>query len=67
MNAMDLMTGLNNVRDKFVVSAGEFRQGERQVRALPKRKLWLIAAVIACDARSASMNCSGTFRAWAEA
>ena len=47
MNAMDLMTGLNNVRDKFVVSAGEFRQGERQVRALPKRKLWLIAAVIA--------------------
>lgn len=34
MNAMDLMTGLNNVRDKFVVSAGEFRQGERQVRAL---------------------------------
>lgn len=46
MNAMDLMTGLNNVRDKFVVSAGEFRQGERQVRALPKRKLWLIAAVI---------------------
>lgn len=47
MNAMDLMTGLNNVRDKFVVSAGEFRQGERQVRALSKRKLWLIAAVIA--------------------
>ena len=47
MNAMDLMIGLNNVRDKFVVSAGEFRQGERQVRALPKRKLWLIAAVIA--------------------
>lgn len=47
MNAMDLMTGLNNVRDKFVVSAGEFRQGQREVRALPKRKLWLIAAVIA--------------------
>ena len=47
MNAMDLMIGLNNVRDKFGVSAGEFRQGERQVRALPKRKLWLIAAVIA--------------------
>ena len=47
MNAMDLMTGLNNVRDKFVVSAGEFRQGQREVRDLPKRKLWLIAAVIA--------------------
>ena len=47
MNAMDLMTGLNNVRDKFIVSAGEFRQGQREVRALPKRKLWLIAAVIA--------------------
>ena len=47
MDAMDLMTGLNNVRDKFVVSAGEFRQGRQEVRALPKRKLWLIAAVIA--------------------
>ena len=47
MNAMDLMTGLNNVRDKFIVSAGEFRQGQQEVRALPKRKLWLIAAVIA--------------------
>ena len=47
MNAMDLMTGLNNVRDKFVVSAGEFRQGRQEVRALPKRRLWLIAAVIA--------------------
>ena len=48
MNAMDLMTGLNNVRDRFVVSAGEFRQGERQVRALPKRKLWLISVTV-CD------------------
>ncbi len=47
MNAMDLMTGLNNVRDKFVVSAGEFRQGQREVHALPKRRLWPIAAVIA--------------------
>ena len=47
MNAMDLMTGLNNVRDRFVVSAGEFRQVQREVHALPKRRLWLIAAVIA--------------------
>lgn len=47
MNAMDLMTGLNNVRDRFVVSAGEFRQVQREIHAPPKRKLWLIAAVIA--------------------
>ena len=47
MNAMDLMTGLNNVRDKFVVSAGEFRQVQREIHAPPKRKLWFIAAVIA--------------------
>lgn len=35
MNAMDLMTGLNNVRDKFVVSAGEFRQGSGRFALCP--------------------------------
>ena len=45
MNAMDLIYGLNNVRDSYVVSAGEFRQ--RKPKRLPKKKLWLIAAIIA--------------------
>lgn len=47
MNAMDLMTGLNHVRDSFVVEAEAFRQGKREVYRLPKKRLWLIAAVIA--------------------
>ena len=47
MNPMDIMTGLNGVRDSFVVEAEAFRQGKRRVRRLPKRKLWLIAAVVA--------------------
>ena len=45
MNAMDLLYGLNNVRDSYVVAAGAFRQ--RKPKRLPKRKLWLIAALIA--------------------
>ena len=45
MNAMDLIYGLNNVRDSYVASAGAFRQ--RKPKRLPKRKLWLIAALIA--------------------
>jgi len=45
MNAMDLIYGLNNVRDSYVVAAGEFRQ--RKPKRLPKKKLWLIAAIIA--------------------
>ena len=47
MNAMDLLTGLNGVRDSFVAEAGEFRQGKRRPRRLPSKKLWLIAAIIA--------------------
>ena len=47
MNAMDLMNGLNNVRDSFVIDAEAFRQGKRQAHRLPKKRLWLIAAVIA--------------------
>ena len=45
MNAMDLIYGLNNVQDSYVASAGVFRQ--RKSKRLPKRKLWLIAALIA--------------------
>ena len=47
MNPMDIMTGLNGVRDCFIIEAEEFRQGKRKVRRLPKRRLWLIAAVVA--------------------
>ena len=47
MNAMDILYGLNNVRDGYVVAVEEFRQGEQQVQRLPKKKLWLIAAVVA--------------------
>ena len=47
MNAMDLLTGLNGVRDSFVAEAGEFRHGKRRPRRLPSKKLWLIAAIIA--------------------
>ena len=45
MNAMDLIYGLNNVRDSYVASAEAFRQ--QKPKRLPKRKLWLIAALIA--------------------
>ncbi len=47
MKAMDLMTGLNGVRDSFIMEAGEFRQGKRSHQRLPVKKLWLIAAIIA--------------------
>lgn len=47
MNAMDLMNGLNHVRDSFVIDAEAFRQGKRQVHRLPKKRLWLIVAIIA--------------------
>ncbi len=46
MNAMDLMYGLNNVQDSYVISAEEFRRGKRKTRRLPKKKLWLIASII---------------------
>lgn len=45
MNAMDLIYGLNNVRDSYVAAAGEFRQ--RKPKRLPKKRLLLIAAIIA--------------------
>lgn len=47
MNSMDLLNGLNNVRDRYILDAQSFRQGEKKVRRRPKRKLWLIAAIVA--------------------
>lgn len=48
MNAMDILTGLNNVRDQYVVDAEMFRQGaSKKAPKLPPKKLWLIAAVAA--------------------
>ena len=45
MKAIDLLVGFNSVKDSYVISAEEFRQGKR--KRLPTRKMWLIAAVIA--------------------
>lgn len=47
MRAMDLMTGLNGIRDGFIAEAGAFRQGNRKPHRLSGKKLWLIAAIIA--------------------
>ena len=49
MKSMDLLIGLNSVRDQYVHSAEEFRQKKPTppVRHLPTKRLWLIAAVIA--------------------
>ena len=49
MKAMDLLVGFNNVKDSYVISAEEFRQGKQiaQVKRLSTRKVWLIAAAIA--------------------
>lgn len=49
MKPIDLLKALGNVKDTFVISAEEFRQGKQQAqrkKVLPKRAL-LIAAVIA--------------------
>lgn len=49
MKAIDLLVGFNSVKDSYVISAEEFRQGKQktQVKRLSTRKMWLIAAVIA--------------------
>ena len=47
MNPMDIMKGLNGIKDGFVMDAQDFRQGKRKVRHIPHKKLWLIAAIIA--------------------
>ena len=49
MKAIDLLVGFGRVKDSYVISAEEFRQGkkEAQIKRLSTRKMWLIAAVIA--------------------
>lgn len=47
MKAMDLLVGLNAVRDAYVQDAQKFRQGKSRPKRLPVRKLWLAAALIA--------------------
>ena len=49
MKAMDLLVGFGSVKDSYVISAEEFRQGKQkeQIKRLSSRRMWLIAAVIA--------------------
>ena len=49
MKAIDLLVGFGSVKDSYVISAEEFRQGKHkaQIKRLSTRKAWLIAAVIA--------------------
>ena len=49
MKAIDLLVGFGSVKDSYVISAEEFRQGKMkaQIERLSTRKMWLIAAVIA--------------------
>ena len=49
MKAIDLLVGFGSVKDSYVISVEEFRQGKKgaQIKRLSTRKMWLIAAVIA--------------------
>ena len=49
MKAIDLLVAFGSVKDSYVISAEEFRQGKKkaQIKRLSTRKMWLIAAVIA--------------------
>ena len=47
MNAMDILTGLNDVRDRYIVDTAAFRQATLKKRQLPRKRLWLIAAIVA--------------------
>ena len=46
MKAMDLLVGFGSVKDAYVISAEEFRQGQVKRKRLSTQKAWLIAAVI---------------------
>ena len=48
MKEIDLLTALGRVKDAYVISAGEFRQGKQKtrVRTHSPRRVWLVAAVI---------------------
>lgn len=47
MDAMDLITGLNEIQDSLITDAETFRSQLRHTPRLSGRKLWLAAAVIA--------------------
>ena len=47
MNPMDIINGLGGIEDGFVMDAAAFRQGKGKLRPVAKKKLWLLAAVIA--------------------
>ncbi len=47
MNPMDIINGLGGIEDGFVMAAAAFRQGKGKLRSVAKKRLWLLAAVIA--------------------
>ena len=47
MNPMDIINGLGGIEDGFVMEAAAFRQGKGKLRPVAKKKLWLLAAVVA--------------------
>ena len=49
MKSIDLLKSLGNVKDTYVISAEEFRQGKSQVmsKTIPAKRMWLIAAIVA--------------------
>ena len=48
MKPIDLLKALGNVKDTYVISAEEFRQGTKQTHGkhLSTKRIWLIAAAI---------------------
>lgn len=50
MNAMDILTGLNDVRDRYIADTAAFRRATPKKRQLPRKKMLLIAAVVALAA-----------------
>ena len=47
MNPMDIINGLGDIEDGFVMAAAAFRQGKGKRRSVAKKRLWLLAAMIA--------------------
>lgn len=49
MKAIDLLMAVGNVKDSYVISAEDFRQGRHQsrVKAISTKRIWMIAAIIA--------------------
>ena len=52
MKSIDLLKSLGNVKDSYVISAGEFRQGKQHAKAkhVSTKRVWMIAAAIALAA-----------------